>query len=270
MNVIYYKVGDVDCFDMVLKQARRVCRELTELIVIGDRPMNDSTFVDIEQYRDIIQDFSRDYVHMSTNPKDFEFQSMVRWLVMEKAVEDLNLSEFFVSDWDVMLFRDITETAEVFKSHDFTLSKGESGGNSFWFSLDAFRFVCDSIRTVYRDKDSEESKKVFAHYQHLQEQGLPGGVCDMTILKGVADSSLWSHGDTSQVINGHTCDHNWLMLDGYRDDHGKKKVLFENGKGPFFLRADTGEKVACDWVHCSAHTRPFIPMLFDKYTRYNQ
>lgn len=272
MDILYFKLGDVMHFDVVLRQARRVCGPDTTLYVLGDKPMNDSVFVDVAQYQPIIDDFLKCYQHKSTNSYDFQSRALARWLVMAKAIEDLGLEEVFVSDWDVMLMSDIGDTAERFRQAgcDFTLSKGEAGGTSFWFNLWPLRRHVERMWDVYRNPDGEEAQAIFGHYDNLQRQGLPGGVCDMTFLKRLHDKGGYMVGDTSKPLNARVCDHNWLMPDGYQmQDGNRKRIVWRDGYA-HFAPTDCNVLVRCDWVHCSAHTRIYVPQLFNEFTEHGR
>jgi hypothetical protein len=204
---------------------------------------------DISSHSEMIKEFRSVYVHKNTCTWLFEFRSLIRWLIYNewwKNNQDCNL---FIADSDVMIFSDLAKEMPKWAGYSHTLSMRTAGGQSFWFVPQALQTVVDVVWSTYRDKESPAAQKILSHYGNLQDAGKPGGVCDMTFLAAAAELGVMSVGETTEIIDGATYDHNILMAGGYLFDGQRKEIEWRDGYP--YCRSIGGHLIRFHTLHMS-------------------
>lgn len=184
--------------------------------------------------------FSQLYEHLSTNPYKFELFCFLRWFVLKRFMQKQNLDVCFYIDSDVMLYVDVNTEWTKFSQFDFTLCHRSAATSSF-FTINGIINFCNFLLNTYRQKNSYQFKKIESHYRVRQEFGLPGGVCDMTLLEyfhygydvGGGPGKI---GEMMIIINDSTYDHNINSPDQYFEFDGVKKVQMIDGVPHVFSR----------------------------------
>ena len=131
-----------------------------------------------------ITDFEKYYVHMSFNGYNNELVCFERWFAIKIVAEKWGLSHFWHLDSDVALTKEWKNFAqEVEQSGElFLVSKdGQdfSAHVSYW-TLNALTSFCTFIMSSYSPKIDND---LLIKWERHQTKRLPGGVCDMTLLK---------------------------------------------------------------------------------------
>lgn len=205
---------------------------------------------DISSYSSIIKEFRSIYVHKNTCTWLFEFRSLIRWVIYNEWWKNNLDCDLFIADSDVMIFSNLTKEVEKWRQYSHTLSMRTAGGQSFWFDPGALQHVVDLIWSTYRNPGTPEAQRILSHYSNLQAAGKPGGVCDMTFLAAAAESGGTAVGETTEVVDGTTFDHNILMAQGYGYDGQRKEIEWRDGY-PYCRESATGRLVRFHTLHMS-------------------
>jgi hypothetical protein len=262
-------IGD----DAALKAARGIqgirCQKLDEL---------ESAQVD---------QFSHNYVHMSSNTKDYECFCWQRWFYLLELMRKYQLTSVMYLDSDVLLYSALPDLVDIYtianKSCGFLIPQQNredymwcaSGHISFW-DVASLEALCEfSLRSFSEQRKFDIYKEKYDW--HLSQQ-ISGGICDMTTLY-----LFWlAHQD--QIFNlainiqGHVFDNNLNTSANYyaeeyvRDEHQKiKKVKFINNR-PFLFSTDTsGLPIQVHGLHFQGAAKKYIRQYYcgnHRYQRY--
>jgi hypothetical protein len=140
-----------------------------------------STSQELSRFRNL-------YKHMSTNNYQFEIFCFKRWFQILEYLESNNIQSFFHLDSDVLLYSNISFVLEKFigdykAAYNIHLQQYEeyhwnsSAHASFW-KTEFLRGFCSFVNHSYENVIDELEKKWDWH----KEQGMNGGVCDMSLL----------------------------------------------------------------------------------------
>ena len=190
-QIIIAHRGNQQYLRYTLKQAKQYN---DDVILLGDK--KNATFSDIVEHH-LLDDFStseelscfRDlYKHMSTNDYQFEKVCFERWFQILEFLESNGIQSFFHIDSDILLYSNISTVLEkvisdykaayniVSQQYEEYLWKS-SAHTSFW-KTEFLREFCSFVSDSYEDGIDELEKKWDCH----KEQGINGGVCDMSLL----------------------------------------------------------------------------------------
>jgi len=251
--IICHKGKKWDYIDTVIKQAEKVCTG--EVMYLDDEYW--------EECGKAAEIFADKYVHLNSNSQKFELLCFQRWFVINEFVKSRGITEFCHIDSDVLLYTDLTKEAEQYRFADYTLSKRESPHVSFWFNMKALDDFVDFLDFVYSYPNMMFSKEIFQHYHNLKQNGMSGGVCDMTLLKTFADKRNYVCAETSGIVNGEMFDHNMTEVKGWVSDYGIKKIDFvDNMPVAYKIETVNGVKtevpVKMKCLHCSGAAKDKI------------
>jgi len=178
----------------------------------------------------------QNYIHMSTNPAAYEFICIDRWFIINEFMKQEDLNSCFISDTDVLIYADVSELQQkYFKNHRCTLTHNVSAGISFMNDRTILDEYIELVLNSYMSKDAVMLDKATAHYQVLQKNQKPGGVCDMTWWMFLRNKNPpFDFGESMSIIkeeNGthSTFDHNINVSYGYEMENGIKKFKFKEG-----------------------------------------
>jgi len=246
--IIFCHFGFCSYLQYSLKQAKRSnpnCR----IILLTDEAQPDIPdgidVYDVYDYFKGAAEFAVHYEHMNTNPFHFELACFQRWFVIKDFCETQGIEKFFYCDSDVMLYVDIEEAEEHFENCAFTVTSNISWGITF-NTTSILKFFCSVCNGIYSGRDRINNFKLQAHFQVLQENNLPGGVCDMTIVELFRKEPLTPPGlvgEMSAIVKEEitdtescfvdwkysTFDHNINQHEGYSMKDGIKEVTWKNG-----------------------------------------
>jgi len=205
-----------------------------QVIVLGDESNSVYPWIKhypIHEYKHSSDKFEPLYEHLSTNGYFVELMCFQRWFILKDFMEGNNIATCLHLDSDVMLYSNAEkEYYKKFNLFEFTLSHRTCGSNSF-ITLKGIQNFCDFLVNVYGDKQSYYYDKIKSHYQVRQKHGLPGGVCDMTLLELYGYLNCGKIGEMMHIWNDwSTYDHNINESDqGYSMKNGIKDIIIENG-----------------------------------------
>ncbi len=204
--------------------------------------VNDENFTYTNPQADMgkdMREFSDMYVHLNTTPPDYELFCYTRWFMLRNFMEKHDIPVTMYIDSDVLLFQDATEGWKNFSDYTMSLVHRTSGHTSF-MTLDGINNFCDMLLSIYSDKSGYHFNKIKSHLDIRQAAGLPGGVCDMTLLEYFHYHAEFGGGpgrvgEMMSIVNNSTYDHNINVSDGDYEFNGVKTVNdYKNGKPSIF------------------------------------
>lgn len=187
--IFFMHKSNSDYLKYSVNQAR-VSNPRSIVFLAGDEENNvypDLQHLMIDAYPEGSQKFESVYEHLSTNSVGFELFCFQRWFVLLEIMKSRDLPLVFFADSDLMIYGDISE--EEKKLGDYQMAyccphrQGDfrwtaSAHASYWTQEGLTRF-CDFMLEMYT---GEGLAKLQEKWEWQQSKGMPGGVCDMTLL----------------------------------------------------------------------------------------
>ncbi|WP_128544108.1 hypothetical protein [Larkinella soli] len=159
-----------------------------------DASLNRLSFVDHVPIRSLAgasTEFEAVYQHRSTNPVWYELLCFQRWFYVLELMRTRQLEEVFVSDSDVMIFRELgrypgwtdrlpDRTAAFCITHHATAVPyaWEASAHSSYWTRAGLEDFCRFLTETYRN----HSEPLETKWRYQQDNGLPGGISDMALL----------------------------------------------------------------------------------------
>jgi hypothetical protein len=193
--IVFLHKGDSWYLPYVLRQALSI-NQNSQVVLISDQKTNaDIEGVKIFLINDLqnpmIDDFCKNYKHLSTNPKEYEVFCWLRWFYLLKYMEINNISHVFHLDSDVLIFSSTEHILSLYpelsrgcgflipQQQHFSYDWVASGHISYW-TKDALQKFCNFIIDSFYKQEL-----LNIYYQkwnwHLENK-VNGGICDMTTL----------------------------------------------------------------------------------------
>lgn len=179
--------------------------------------------MNIQDYDHGAQRFAQYYVHMSGNHFEFEKQCIQRWYVLRQWMRHQNFDRVLYTDSDVLLYCNAEDAYAPYRDCALTLALGTSPATSY-FTLAGLGAFLDFVDSIYIGQNEilTEFKRIYAE---MQTQGLPGGICDMTLFKYFKEQVRHVRvGEMTEIHDGATWDHNINSGDGYVMKNGIKRI----------------------------------------------
>lgn len=165
-----------------------------DVILLGDK--KNAVLANIVEHH-LLDDFSISegltrfrhlYKHMSANQYQFEVVCFERWFQIVEFLESNGIQSFFHLDSDVLLYSNISAVLEkvirdykaaynIFSQQYEEYRWKSSAHTSFW-KMEFLKEFCSFVIDSYENGINELEKKWNWH----KEQGMNGGVCDMSLL----------------------------------------------------------------------------------------
>lgn len=247
MNLVFYQSGYFHGVDTALQCAKE--NSGCEIIFVSDKhsPVMDKTH-NLEWHNKVISEFRTQYRHQSDSEKEWQFQTIVRWLVLAELTKEQSITPFWYVDTDVLVFGDISKRPLL---GDIGCIKRMSAGTSYWANGATLNLFAEYIRSFYRKWD----------------HGIPSGtrICDMTILAEFLNHyrNAVNVDELTSVYNGTTFDNNPTTdLDTYASDGKFKKYEFVSGIPRVTLRSG-GSSVMFNTIHCWWEFKHRMQELYD-------
>ncbi len=268
--VIMIQLGGQEYYAKVIEQAKRYNEKV---FAIGDtEPPSNCSYV---HYLNSSEEFASIYEHLSTNSRKIELMCFQRWFILKDFMEMTGIEVCFHIDTDVMLYANVTEEFEKYSQFNFTLSHRCCGSNSF-FTFKGLKKFCDYLMNFYQNKSSYDYERVAAHYHVRQKHGLPGGVCDMTLLQHYSYLHCGKIGEMMHIIDDSTYDHNINEPDQYfRMAQQTKDITFISGGTfinpdplPYCYQESTGKQIQFKTLHFQGPAKTLIQKLH-RFKGYN-
>lgn len=260
--VIVIHLGSQPYYDRVIDQAKK----FNECVfAIGDSVP--PSHYNIYEYFESAGKFSTIYDHLSTNSRKIELMCFQRWFILKDFMEKHDIDVSFHIDSDMMLYANTDMEYHKFAQFDFTLSHRCCGSNSF-FTLNGLKKFCDFLLNFYMNKNTYEYERIAAHYHVRQKHGLPGGVCDMTLLEYYSYQNCGKIGEMMHIIDDSTYDHNINVPDQYfHMDKETKDIVFVNDL-PYCYQESSGKQIQFKTLHFQGSAKTLITKLH-RFKGYN-
>lgn len=250
--VILIHRGNHGHYKKVINQAR-IYNE--KVYAIGDCVPPSNCY--IADYYQGAEEFNSVYEHLNTNSRPAELICFQRWFILRDFMDTHGIQACLHIDSDVMLYAVAHHEFQKFSQFDFTLSHRCCGSNSF-FTLHGLKRFCDFLMYFYHDKSSYEYERITAHFHIRQKHGLPGGVCDMTLLEYYSYQNCGKIGEMMHIIDDSTYDHNINARDQYfRMGEKTKDIVFVSGF-PYCYQETTGKQIQFKTLHFQGPAKGLI------------
>jgi hypothetical protein len=210
--------------------------------------------------------FHPNYIHLNTTSYNYELFCFKRWFMLKSFMIKNNLDVVFYIDSDVLLFSNVNEEWLKFNQYEITLLHRTAAVSSF-FTLKGITDFCNMLITIYSNKIQYPFKKIESHYRVRQECGLPGGVCDMTLLEFFHYDSGFGGGpgkvgEMMQIIDNSTYDHNINAKDqDFEFINGVKKIKIIDGH-PFVFNEKLNKDVKFNSIHFQGNAKHLIKQIY--------
>ncbi|SDZ09531.1 hypothetical protein SAMN05518669_12122 [Variovorax sp. YR634] len=221
--------------------------------------------------------FCRSYVHLSSNPPEFEKICFRRYFLLAQFLESHpEVREFVLIDSDVLLFQGAApHIARLAGKSDFSGSCMQSadGWNpcqisphvSYWTANGLRRFVAYVLDSYATPSGRRKLRDIAGRFA---ARGVRGGVSDMTLLY------LWAHATgndapINRVLDGTVIDHNIngmhnLVRREFKVLGGAKRIAYRDGKA--WLTSTAGELTRVVALHFQGSAKMAMPFALRGHT----
>jgi len=208
-------------------------------------------------------------VYTSLGSNDIELFWIERWFVLLSFMNRYKIDIVFYTDTDVMLYVDVNAEWPKFKQYDMTVVHRHAASSSF-ITLKGIKALCTAFIKIYKDKNSFYYHKLVGHFNAHKQSGLPGSVCDMTIIDLFHSSEDIGGGpalvgEMMHILDDSTYDH--MVYGGNQvyetDDSGFKKIKFIN-KIPYVYNQKLQKDIKFNCLHFQGPTKNRIPEIFEQ------
>ncbi|GKX65516.1 hypothetical protein [Inconstantimicrobium mannanitabidum] len=220
-HIFYVHTGNAEYLQTSLRCAK-IKNPNCNIVLLGDKSNDVYDFVEhayIDEYSKYANEFKKIYIHLSSNPYEYELLCIQRWFNILEYMEKKSIFEGYYQDSDVILDYDINK----FKNEGKIYYCGTSANECF-FTYEMLKRVCDFIVECYSYKDkNEQFFNILSYIKH-------GGICDMTLFMMFANEHRNITEDISVERDGSVfdiCIHNY---ENYERIENKKKIYTMNGK----------------------------------------
>lgn len=194
-----------------------------EIILIGDESNSKLSGVchcHIKEVKDLAENFSKVYSHLSPNNYDYELFCICRWFYILEYMKENNIEKGYYQDSDVILNCDISS---LFSENKYLYCF--DSGHTSCFTYKQLESLCDFIVDMYINR-FDELKEI---YMMKKKNNQGEGISDMTLISLFAFDNETRVRDLSLRCNNSIFDHNLNCSDGYLTIYNKKIMFSING-----------------------------------------
>lgn len=223
--IIIVHRGDTFYLKLVLEQIR-LFNPHTRICLISDASTDKYCFVEhynIDDYSKGADAFKMAYIHMSSNPYDYELICFQRWFCIRDFVKTQKIENFLCMDSDVLLYCNIDEVMQQYISYDFTTCNKQGPGCAL-FNISSISDFCEYMMSMYTEDIL--LNKMESMYQEIIDNKQLGGVCDMVAFVWFQDNTKCNVIDIAIPTNGTCFDGCITWGQGFEMEDGKKKVYW--------------------------------------------
>lgn len=223
--IIIIHRGDTFYLKLVLEQIR-LFNPQNRICLISDDSTNKYDFVEhynMDDYSEGANAFKKVYVHMSSNPYDYELICFQRWFYIRDFIEKQEMEYFLCMDSDVLLYCNINEIMQEYIPYDFTTCNKQGPGCAL-FNTSSISNFCRYMMSMYTEDILLSKMK--SMYQGFIDNKRLGGICDMTAFVWFQDNTECNVIDIAIPTKG-TCFDGCITWGlGFEMEDGKKKVYW--------------------------------------------
>jgi len=289
-----YKLFDVDSFLYWAVPSINYCSKMNpncEINIITDflelKNIFNSDKIIIHSLEDYISDdidwVINNYVHLSTNPHQFELNSIIRFFYLRNFCQKNKIFDFFYNEPDVLVFGDVINDNKYMKSKNYvaTLIHGLGGGVNFIDNnIGVLEKFCEIVINTYSKPQIfpyafKMEEQIIYHENNIKNNISAGGICDMYFwmwYRNNCDNVLKDMDINDNGIFWQTCIHMGMNdpiygLFKWKNEFCEKLSLniktlnFENNKcfGEY-----EKEKVQIKYLHFHGNRKLIIPDILEK------
>lgn len=257
-EIIFINKGTSWFLPYVIHQARHAS-PASEVVLIADRDLCRGIRCELldSLESDDLADFRKSYVHMSTNPEQFELFCWERWFYLRNYMREKGVGSVLYLDSDVLLYSSVEEITDAYPGVTWRCGlsapkQGPASGHISYWTLGMLEDYCDFTITTFRER------RYLAIYEEKWQRHVagnePGGVCDMTTLHLFYESRRDRVMNLARRGEGGVFDNNMNSGSNYEEDEyltaeGIKRIKFI-GECPFFLGSvPSGSPVRAHALH---------------------
>ena len=256
MVIFYVHRGRQEYLLASIKQIEKRIKN-AEIILLGDESNVDIEGIKgeiIDKYSEMANKFKLIYKHFSTNGYDYELFCLQRWFYICEYMKRKQIEYAMYIDSDVLL-NDIPDNLD--KSQYYYCF---NSGHTSIFSYTTIKQLCDFIMECY-----SSDEKLFwlkSILERRQEEGLPGGVSDMTMILSYAYYNSEKVTDLSQVYKLKVYDHNIQESDDFEIYKGCKAIYYI--KGIYYFKENlTGILIEAASMHFQGDAKVYMPFIIE-------
>jgi hypothetical protein len=251
------------------------------VVLIGDNTNQDywADHWDTSQITfDKFQEFQRHYQKMSDYSTSYEMAFWKRMFVLEDWLKARGYQQLFLLDSDILTFANYAKEAYprlppncqaslMSQKNQEAFSWVASCHFSYW-TLEALQEFTTFCIEAYKNETMRD--KLAKKYQWHRDNGLTGGVCEMSLLY------LWSENNPkvinfTQVIDNCTFDNSITSSMNYLDDEyqmqfGVKDFVFRDGS-PYCYNKVLKKNIRFLGIHCQGRAKGLMKFLYSKQLR---
>lgn len=267
--IFFVHSGNQDYLKRTIKQAEKTNRVVYLLGDDSNRKIAINWF-DMKLYLTEKWDkFKKIYIHMSSNPYEFELNCFRRFFVVYEFAKEMEIESFFMLDSDCLAYSDFSKLPLSNYDVGLSIPKNQedydwtaSPHNSYW-TLKALENFLEYL--FYEYTKNLEELKIKWHYH--QEKNIRGGICDMTLLYLWATSSLSIRLlNTTIGVDGGVFDHFLSVSEGYEKGTFPihrfceiKHLKFVNGKA--YFKDKNKNWIQTYTIHAQGKSKIYIKIL---------
>lgn len=250
LPIIFIHSGNKKFLKYALNQAKYFNKK-SNIILIGDSPkdvnQNYCHFYSIENHKSSLHLLKNLYFHFSTNSYDFEFDCIARWFILFDFMKQNKINWACYLDSDFMLYSSVQdyfnkfilnkhyEAAFCIPLQDHNQFRWTASGHVSFVSLEFLEKFCDYILRIYQTNKNIFQSKI----KHHNENNLPGGICDMTLLYLYYRAYSENIFNLLTISDDKVFDHNINMSSNYLPfefiKKGQYKKIFYKQNKPYGL-----------------------------------
>lgn len=251
MIIFYVHKG---CQEYLMASIKQIQSRIpnVDIVLLGDQSNNDISGISgviMDDYADFAEKFKENYQHFSPNDYDYELFCIQRWFYIYAYMIKNEINHAIYIDSDVLL-NCLPENIDTTKYYYCFNS-----GHTSIFSIETLEEICNYISYLYSDKEKIEWLKSIL--ERRQEEGLPGGVSDMTLLLSYVYNNSDKAVDLSRVKHLKVFDHNIQEDDDFELYKGCKAIYYIAGKY-YFKDNLTGHLIEAGSMHFQGDAKVYM------------
>jgi len=276
-KIVFIHKGESGYLPYVLYQAKHISPE-SDIVLIGDGFSYagiHNEHLDNYQSADL-QNFKNNYIHMSSNPEEFELFCWLRWFYLLEYMRKNQVHSALYLDSDVLLYSSMVDMKSTFfevdikcgfliPQQDFNALDWAASAHVSYWTIDSLADFCVFSLNSFTEKKYLElyKEKWQAHVTKVE----PGGICDMTTLYLYWHEKQWQMQNLLMNKNDTVFDDNVseasnYFINEYATSSGRKKISFAEQRPYFHLAANENSKVRAHAIHFQGGAKEEIPKFY--------
>ena len=266
--IIFVHSGEQKYFNYVLRQAKKTNKE-KKIFVIGNGFITNINGINYVDKNDFNISFSDIYMHLSSNDIAFELMCFERWFLIRDFMLMNKIDFVYACDSDLMIYDNLSLFESKFRNYSFGYCRVKNQDNKRWSASAHFSFwnkeyICLFCKFLEEFYCTEKHQILLEKWQYHQNNELPGGVCDMTLLYLFSKDNNNVFFNLSESFDGNVCDDNINSCENYDRCEYKydtiknmKDIYFKNKK-PYGFNEVLSKKVSFLTLHFQGGAKEMI------------